>query len=277
MEMQTNDSFKFFVPVNISKAKDASGKSTMRIGGVASTPGKDMDGEYLDPMGFELDYFKKYGFINWHHQAKNTPAAIIGEPTKAIAKPDGLYIEADLYSDSQLAQDVYSLAKALKANGSKRSLGFSIEGKVLEKDPSNPSHIRKARITGCAVTPTPKSSNTLAEIIKGNYSDAAEEYSTEPNGQGGEEYIINLTRPDGYRITVDSNLNIKVAKALTTETGAALIPEDVIGSVKNLQKTSKKMTKGEVFEKIVINFPQCNISQVKDVYRLAGIIEHLKI
>ena len=72
-----------------------------------------------------------------------------------------------LYSDSQLAKDVYGLAELLQKNSKKRRLGFSIEGKVLERDPLDESKITKARLTGLAITHIPKNPATICEIMKG--------------------------------------------------------------------------------------------------------------
>ena len=276
--MMNNDrNFKFFVPLEFSKAKDKKGNQVMKLGGIASTPDQDSDGEYLHPEGFDLDYFKKYGFINWHHQAKDNPAAIIGEPTKAEVRDDKLYIETELYNDSQLAKDVYTLAKALKSSPSDRSLGFSIEGKVTERDPMNPKIVRKAQITGCAVTPTPKNHTTLAEIIKGHV--APEEYSYEvdaDSANGGNSYILDVIKPSGERITVDEDLNITI-KSTNTTNARALIEEDLDGSIKNLKKVGQKkghhLTKGEVYGQIFSYLRGIDEDKAKQVFTIINQID----
>src|SRR5574343_665823 len=98
-----DNNFKFWVPLDsIQKSKDENGKDVMKIGGIASTNAKDSDGEFLDPNGFDVSYFKNQGFLNWHHQAKNDPTAIIGEPTKAEIRKEGLYIEGLLYPENPI-------------------------------------------------------------------------------------------------------------------------------------------------------------------------------
>ena len=247
---QINDSFKFFVPLEFEKAKDGKGKEKMRIKGIASTADRDSDDEILDPSGFELDYFLKNGFVNWHHQAKNDPAAVIGEPTKANITKSGLYIEADLYEDSALAKKVWDLAKSLEKSSTTRRLGFSIEGKVLERDTLDTKYVKKAKITGVAVTPSPKNSNTLVDIIKGEYSDYEEEdlYSISDNSANGGTItcIVDVLKPNGDRIVVDKDYNIKViSKSLTTESGAALKKEDLEPGITNLEQNQKKIEKSE--------------------------------
>jgi len=208
---QIPDEFNFFMPLSqFEKSTDASGRAVMKIGGIASTPDIDADNESLDQSGFDVAPFLDSGFFNWHHQAKNDPSAIVGEPTVAKITKKGLYVEGNLYGDSKKARDIYDLAQSLKKSKSKRALGFSIEGKVIERDPMNPAVIRRAKITGCAITPTPKNPNTLLNIIKGHYYDGPIEYDTVPDanistaGNGGNiQYIIDYTDENNNRITVD--------------------------------------------------------------------------
>lgn len=241
--MRSND-FKFFVPVEFEKAKDKAGNEVMKIAGIASTSDKDSDGEVLDPSGFDLSYFMNNGFINWNHRSKDDPATIIGEPTKAEIKDEGLYVEGILYPDSNLAKKVYDLAKGLEKS-STRKLGFSIEGKVIERDSLDEKFVKKAKITGLAITPTPKNHNTICDIIKGEYSDYEDDFETvigeENKANGGSQIIIDITKPNGDKITVDKNYNIKViSKSTTTENSGNLSPASVDEKLKNLQKSEEE-------------------------------------
>lgn len=249
------NNFKFFVPLEITKGKDKEGKETMRIGGIASTLDRDTDGEVLDPAGFQLDYFLKNGFINWHHQSKTNPTAIIGEPTKAEIKKEGLYIEGELYKDSKVAQSVYDLAKTLEKSKSGRRLGFSIEGKVVKRDELDERFVKEAIITGVAVTPSPKNASTILDILKGNFTDNEEEpeiVSTEKTANGGTiEYIVDVMKQDGSRITVDKSYNVKVvAKGMDTSNAAATIRADVEGQPKKIAENAKGKKKNSNFESL---------------------------
>lgn len=205
------ENFRFWVPLEITKGKDAvTGKEKMGFKGIASTIEQDTDGETLMPDGFDLSYFLNNGFVNWNHKAKDNPAALIGEPTKAEIRPEGLYIETELYNDSPLAVEVYKLGKLLSKKNGNRKLGFSIEGKATERDPANKKIVRKARITGVAITPTPKNPATFADIIKGDFHNNDKiEYELEK----GETYFIDMVNEDGDRITVDKDMNISIIKA----------------------------------------------------------------
>ena len=176
------EKFTFWCPLQKSEEvlDPTTGEPIMRLGGIASTSDEDSDGEFLDPKGFDIKPLMKSGLVNWHHQAKGQPAAIIGEPSKAEIRPEGLYIETDLYPSSQIAHDVYNLAQTLEKDSKTRRLGYSIEGKVLKRksnDRNSPDykHIVKAVITGVAITHMPKNPKTFANIIKGEIDDDYEE------------------------------------------------------------------------------------------------------
>lgn len=266
-----NNAFKFFMPLDITKAEDEKGIPKMKIAGIASTMDEDSDGEFLDPEGFDLDYFLRYGFLNWHHQAKNNPSAIVGEPTNAYVQDKKMFVEGELYQDSKLAKDIYELGTTLQNGSSKRRLGFSIEGKVLERDPMNAKIVKRAQITGCAITPTPKNSHTLAEIIKGEV-DSNEAWEFEKGeADGGQCYLIDVTKPTGERVMVDEKFNITI-KSMNTANAAPLMRESVDGSVKDLEKVGRKkkhkLTKGEVYGQIYEYLCDTDISKAKDIYTI---------
>lgn len=181
MSNQDINNFSFWCPVDISKAIDeTTGEEIMLLGGIASTADEDSDGEFLDPKGFDIKPLIESGLVNWHHQAKTCPATIVGEPTKAEIRKDGLYIETKLYPSSQVARDIWELAQTLDRDSKTRRLGYSIEGKVLERksnDPKSPDYkkISKAIITGVAITHQPKNPKTFANIIKGEIDDDFDE------------------------------------------------------------------------------------------------------
>lgn len=181
-----NEKFTFWCPLQKSEEiiDPTTGEKTMRLGGIASTSDEDSDGEFLDPKGFDIKPLMKSGLVNWHHQAKGQPSAIIGEPSKGEIRKEGLYLECDLYPSSKIANEVFELAEILERDSSTRRLGFSIEGKVLKRksnDKNDPGykHIEKAVITGVAVTHMPKNPKTFANIIKGEIDNELEKENEE--------------------------------------------------------------------------------------------------
>lgn len=249
--MFKDDKFNFWCPIGrIEKATDEAGEPVMRIGGIASTMDKDADGEYLDPSGFDVEPLKNSGMVNWHHQAKNSPAAIIGEPSKVELRPEGLWIESDLYASSPMANEVYELAKTLEEDSKTRRLGYSIEGKVLKRgsnDKKSPLYnkIVKAVITGVAVTHMPKNPHTFVNIIKGQVDADGIEVELEEEDDNTEERGGKTEK-----------------KALTTESGAALVPESVDGQPK------KTFSKSSVMEAIFRDIPNITIPNAHEVYTL---------
>ena len=163
--------FNFWTPISSIKKGENGRSEEMLIEGIASTNEKDADGEHLDPRGFELNELLTKGYLNWHHDI-NEPTSIIGEPLQAeVTELDngyhGLFIKGRLFVGNKKAEQVYSLAKALEKSGSKRRLGFSVEGKVIERDLADSTHIKKSKITNIAITPLPKNRGSVMNISKG--------------------------------------------------------------------------------------------------------------
>lgn len=236
--MVKNKNFEFWFPIQeIKKAKDKQGNEVMRVKGIASTKDKDSDEEELDPNGFNLKPFLSTGLVNYHHQQKNTPKAIIGEPSMAKITKAGMYVECDLYPSSPLAQDVYEQMQIMQKDSKTRRMGFSIEGHATERDPFNDKKVLKADITGLAITPQPKNGKTFAEIIKAMNT--------------GEDFETKEEEKD----------EDKEKKATTTENASALKKESVDDNLKVL-------TKAEVFEKIFSDFPGIEIGISKQIYKL---------
>lgn len=266
-----NNEFGFFVPAELVKGKDSEGKEVMQIAGVASTTDRDTDDEILLPQGFDLSYFTSSGFINWHHRQKDKPSAIIGEPATAKVQKGGkeLYVLANLY-DTPLAREVYDLGVVLKTQSKTgRKLGFSIEGKVIERDPNDPKIVTKAAITGCAITYQPKNGTSFAEVVKALGADEVVDgvgsvdmefdfdafkqdiELLKAEGLNGEELWKSCTdgkmwkdggptndsdNPDEEESEEDED---KVEKTLTTVSGAALKPESLDDIKDNRQALSK--------------------------------------
>ena len=246
------EKFTFWCPLQKSEEvlDPTTGEPIMRLGGIASTSDEDSDGEFLDPKGFDIKPLMKSGLVNWHHQAKGQPAAIIGEPSKAEIRPEGLYIETDLYPSSQIAHDVYNLAQTLEKDSKTRRLGYSIEGKVLKRksnDRNSPDykHIVKAVITGVAITHMPKNPKTFANIIKGEIDDDYEE-------QEEKEVNKDLNTENGVPLkkeSVDSDLKVttfkkaKIVEKILQDTNISIQKaEQIFELIKNIAKMAKKNT-----------------------------------
>lgn len=252
-----SNKFKFYAPLEIQKAKDNKGQEVMRIGGIASTSDEDSDGEFLDPNGFILDDFLNVGFVNWHHGAKNKPKTIVGEPSLAEIRPDGLYVECDLYPSSEIAKEIYETAQILEKDSKTRRLGFSIEGEVIERgsdDETNPDFmvIKKANITGLAITHMPKNAATFAQIIKGFTGDDSGD-----DGDGNDSMITTKKTKSIIKESLD-----KKVKKLVPDTDIVLKSKF---EIVNLDEE-------KMYDKIFDTFTDINIEKAEKVFKLLTII-----
>ena len=261
------NNFNFWCPVEISKAIDENtGEELMLLGGIASTADEDSDGEFLDPKGFDIQPLLKSGMVNWHHQAKTCPGTIVGEPTKAEIRKEGLYIETKLYPSSQVARDIWDLAKTLDADSNTRRLGYSIEGRVVSRksdDKTSPDYkkITKAIITGVAITHQPKNPKTFANIIKGEIDDDLEEET--------EEKKIDKKKLTKEEEKYYEGVNMK-EKSLDTNNARPLIKEEVDPKIK-----VTTFGKAEVMERLFNDVPGISIEKATKIFNLIKTISNM--
>jgi hypothetical protein len=187
-------------PIEIEKGEDGTYKRVI-VKGKASTPHQDKQGEWIDPMGCDIDDFKR---ISDDHIKGNS--GTIGEIIKAHKDHEAVWIdEAELYPSLPQVQHIVKIADELKKRpNSKMQLSFSIEGSATERDTINPKRILKAKLTGAAVTLQPINQNATAELFAKslNYdetdfdalekSDSVEQkrYLYEWKDSGGVEYKL---------------------------------------------------------------------------------------
>lgn len=159
------ETFSCFVPAQAvlvkggEKGADKTGKRWIQ--GIASTDGRDLQGEVMIQNGIDLSYFLKHGFFNDDH--KSGPASKVGQPTEAKLTKNGLWVKGFLFKNHTSADQYWELMQALEASGSDRKVGFSVQGKVLRK---NGKTIEKCWIQEIAITTQPVNTATWAEIAK---------------------------------------------------------------------------------------------------------------
>ena len=166
--MNTQENFRAYMPLTLSKSIDKNGKEILKMSGVMSSTSKDTDGQVLDPNGFNMEPIMTEGFMNWHHQSNKNPMAIIGKPTSySLDKSrNEMNLDFELFAENPMAQQVYQLQQVLEGQG--LSLGLSLEGTATQfRDPITKEYVEKADITGCAVTPSPKNKDAIVRLVKG--------------------------------------------------------------------------------------------------------------
>ena len=168
-ETQHFESFARWVPLSLGNAltkadADADAPTKAIIGGICSTRDMDLEGEVIEQDGLDWSYFLANGWFN--HEHEQGPSAVLGHPVK-IEPVDNerTRVEGVLYLDKKLGRDVFETAQAMKKAGGERSLGFSVEGQVLLRDPQNKKRVLKARVLNVAITAMPVNPHTNLELI----------------------------------------------------------------------------------------------------------------
>lgn len=157
-----SDDFTIWQPgvVEILKSEAQEGEEpARRIGGYCSTEHLDRQSEVVLQNGLDFSDFIKYGYFNDNHN--QATAALVGIPeTAEFHAGKGWYTTGHLLKGFQRSDEIWSLAKSLE--GTSRRLGFSIEGKVIER---RGNHIVKAKIRNVAVTNCPVNPNCTWDVL----------------------------------------------------------------------------------------------------------------
>lgn len=210
--------FHFWMPVEVIKKSEGE----RIIQGIASTPDRDLQGEVVMQNGIDYGYFMKKGWINDDHN--KGPEHKVGEPLECKITKKGFWVKARLYKGLDRAEHWWKLIKALDENQSDRKIGFSIEGKILRRDGKT---IQKCWLTDVAITSSPVNTNTWAEIVK---SLGAQQWCLHPWDNACVGGCCSCNSAKSLSET-DQDLE-KEDKALTTASGASLVPESLEGSNK---------------------------------------------
>lgn len=169
--MTNIDLFSVWAPIDIAKANGDSDEPLKGpIAGIVSTDAEDLQGDRIIQSGCDWDYFLRRGWLNYEHQ--QGPEHILGYPTavKSATLANGKQatkIEGYLLLDRPRAKEVYEAARSIqKATGDlERTIGFSVEGQVMERDAKDPKIITKARILNVSVTAHPVNPDARLEVL----------------------------------------------------------------------------------------------------------------
>lgn len=152
------DKFKFTLDADINKS-DSQDEGRRFIRGYASTADSDRQGEALVQKGLDIGDFVNHGYFNYDHDN----SIILGYPLPTCRVDDrGLWVEGELLKGIPQADRIWELAKALKKSNAPRKIGFSVEGKVLERTGNK---VTKARIYNVAITTNPVNTNCTWDAV----------------------------------------------------------------------------------------------------------------
>jgi hypothetical protein len=164
MNTTLQDEFKFYVPLDINKAtKDEDG--SWLLSGVAGDGMADTEKENLDYDAFDTS---RMYYVNWEHG--KDPEDVVGVIVNKNIKKGKIHLTTKLMKDMPKAKGIWTLAKALEKEGF--NLGYSVEGKVLERSPLNKNIVTKAELYGVAICKVPINPRTYAQIVKSFQSGA---------------------------------------------------------------------------------------------------------
>lgn len=258
----TPENFKFFLPIDIQKGKNAAGESVYKIEGKASKERRDSQGETMVLKGMDVSNLK---VINWNHKSKDNPDAYLGEVTNVFFKGDEMYFKGELYPEMPMAAGAINLMKALKKRG--KQLGVSIEGSVVQRgswDKKDPAYktVTKSKLTALALTPNPVNSDTYAELFeKGFYTENL-------------EWEFDQETEDLMKSFESGELE----KSFSVEENQHVVKEDVEGPKnkkdieededEDKQSLSKKVSKSDTYEQIINYFYDINIEKAQQIYKL---------
>lgn len=253
-----NDKFNFFLPIEFEKSKNEKEEEQLIFWGMASDNSKDSEGEILEPSGYELDHFLKYGYFNIDHlyARKGDPKFLVGEPIDAKIKGNELFVKGMIWKDSEMGRNFWEAMKTMKSSGSKRVPGMSIEGKTLEKDPNNPKRITKAKITHIALTMSPINRNSWVEIVKGEQKEDFIPVAHNEKDVSGGEYLIQMNNGDSI-ITINKDYSIKLEKkkAVDTEGAKSLAKESIKKKTNSILKALKTgLISKSLAKELALNF-----------------------
>lgn len=131
------------------------------IDGPVGSDERDYDGETMDPTGVwkGMDMFDLLGkHVDYEHQYRRSlnPRYLIGVGVDRRLEKGICHLRAELYKDKELAKSLWEHLNTKTAAGDAGYAGYSIEGRVLERDPKDTSIIKAVEVHRVTVSMSPK-------------------------------------------------------------------------------------------------------------------------
>jgi hypothetical protein len=140
-----------------------------------STDRRDRQGEVIEAKGLDFDEFLSHGHFNDNHSQDTS--AIVGYPESvkyhaSLAQVDpklknasGWTCEGFVLKGTKRSDAIWEIAKALTSVPG-RSLGFSIEGKVIRREDKT---IKSAKIRNVAITNCPVNTDCSWSVLEKSF------------------------------------------------------------------------------------------------------------
>jgi hypothetical protein len=277
--------FDFEIPVTFFEKADAPAGQERRIGGIVSTENKDQQDEVVLQRGLDFSYFKKNGWFNDNHSKKTTDILGYPEATKYFGKgqdlPDGSkaehpghWVEGYLLR-TEKADEIWSLGKALQ--DTRRRLGFSVEGKILQRTGPGNKTIAKALVRNVAITNCPVNTDSRMEILAKSLR-AAEQSEMGKSGSGNypdddedDEKSLGMGAPppgNANPSTMGPTSGMGAGQIITPQSLESPVnPALHAGGGKKRRKRAvkKALTNREAFDFLKSRLPQASAGQIAKV------------
>lgn len=227
--------FETYVPLSeIYKSSNNDKSDNYIVTGIASNSDRDLQGEVICPEGLDISYLLSSGYIDYEHDKDS----VIGVPIEdgTYVDSDGLHLKALIFGDDPRVQKMFKLQQHFDDSGVDRNLGFSIEGKVLDRDVTDESIVREVMVSGVALTYRPacdsarvKSWSKVVKSVTENQSLQEVEKSLNTDAP-----LENINKGGAWE--AGSGISPK-----TQHGGAAIRTESLEGSITTLAEKIKKL------------------------------------
>lgn len=160
------------------------------IDGPVGSDEVDYDGETMDPQGVwqGMNMFDLLGkHVDYEHQYRKSlnPRYLIGVGVDRRLEKGVCHLRAELYKDKELAKSLWEHLNTKTAAGDHGYAGYSIEGRVLERDPKDKNIIKAVEVHRVTVSMSPKGFGKtrvlpVSAVLKAATPDGTD--AVEPNG-----------------------------------------------------------------------------------------------
>lgn len=232
--MQTEKKFTMTIPATLEKTENGE----WRIYGLSSNSAIDREQEKINMKGLDLTPIKKgKGTWSWDHG--KGPENTIGIIDTFKKTDDELHLGGYLFKNHDRAKSVHQIMSSLGKSDRGR-VGMSVEGVIKQRDGKDGKEIKKAVITGCALTMNPVNADTYASLVK-SFSEVEFERDSL-----GADFLPDVKKEDSLTFTSDQVVSL-LEKALSVgDANATQIPSDRSGgdalAREDLDKDLKSVT-----------------------------------
>jgi hypothetical protein len=171
--LQSSGDFLAWLPADITvsapitkSGNNGEAKMLAPISGVASSEAADADEDEIDQAGLDWSFCLTKGIFTYEHPVDIARLAGYPEKVEQIRLSSGKLatrVSGQLYLNRPFGKLVYDTQKAMAEAGGRRTLGFSIEGRVLPGGRKG-KRVTKAQVLSIAISPVPKNPDTWMDI-----------------------------------------------------------------------------------------------------------------